>query len=476
MKNVQKFAVKGNVVLCGAGSIGKGCLPLIRRHIDIGGDLIVVEQKKDGRTISEKYGAEYVEKSISEENHKELLGKYLTEGSFLMNMTNDVRSADLIALCSKKKSFYIDTCTEPWLGYYRDPKNQGERSTNYFFRKDLLDLRKQLGSDDITAVACVGANPGLASILVKQALMNISKDVGHSDKEPQTKEEWAQLACDLNIHGIHVAERDFQTMSQKRKKNTFYNTWSVSGFINEGIQPCELGWGTKENWMPPTAKGFTFGSKCAIYLDRPGMMTRVRSWTPLEGPYLGYLITHNESISLSDYFSVKKNGEVVYRPTAFYAYHPSNEAMISLNEFTGRAFQENMEERLMLEEIDDGIDELGVLLYGHKKNAYWFGSRLSIHDTRKRIEEQNATSLQVTSTVLSAMKWAIENPKRGIVEAEDLDYKDILKFVEPYVSPLVGEYTDWTPVKDVPHTYVEPLDPQHPWSFYNCLYNKPNKP
>ena len=33
-------------------------------------------------------------------------------------------------------------------------------------------------------------------------------------------------------------------------------------------------------------------------------------------------------------------------------------------------------------EITGGIDELGVLLYGHEKNALWFGSRLSIEETR----------------------------------------------------------------------------------------------
>jgi homospermidine synthase len=30
------------------------------------------------------------------------------------------------------------------------------------------------------------------------------------------------------------------------------------------------------------------------------------------------------------------------------------------------------------DELVDGVDELGVLLYGHGKNAYWYGSRLSL--------------------------------------------------------------------------------------------------
>ena len=32
--------------------------------------------------------------------------------------------------------------------------------------------------------------------------------------------------------------------------DVFWNTWSVDGFISEGLQPAELGWGTHERWMP----------------------------------------------------------------------------------------------------------------------------------------------------------------------------------------------------------------------------------
>ena len=64
-------------------------------------------------------------------------------------------------------------------------------------------------------------------------------------------------------------------------------------------------------------------------------------------------------------------------------------------------------------EIVDGIDELGVLLYGHGKNAYWYGSQLSIEETRQIAPYQNATGLQVSSAVLAGMVWALENPRPG---------------------------------------------------------------
>jgi homospermidine synthase len=50
-----------------------------------------------------------------------------------------------------------------------------------------------------------------------------------------------------------------------------------------------------------------------------------------------------------------------------------------------------------MDEISSGgIDELGVLLAGHKKNAYWYGSQLTIDEARKLAPHNNATSLQVT--------------------------------------------------------------------------------
>ena len=71
--------------------------------------------------------------------------------------------------------------------------------------------------------------------------------------------------------------------------------------------------------------------------------------------------------------------------------------------------------KILEKEIVTGMDELGVLLYGHAKNAYWYGSQLDIESTRKRAPNQNATALQVTSAVIAGMAWALKNPERGYV-------------------------------------------------------------
>jgi homospermidine synthase len=121
------------------------------------------------------------------------------------------------------------------------------------------------------------------------------------------------------------------------------------------------------------------------------------------------------------------------------------------------------------QEIASGIDELGVLVYGHGKNAYWYGSQLSVEETREIALYQNATGLQVSSAVLAGMVWALENPNAGIVEADEMDYKRCLEVQTPYLGPVKGYYTDWTPLENRPGFFPEDIDESDPWQFRNIL-------
>jgi len=289
-------------------------------------------------------------------------------------------------------------------------------------------------------------------------------------KVPKTREEWARLARKVGIKGIHIAERDTQRAKQPKPMNVFVNTWSVEGFISEGLQPAELGWGTHEKWAPSNVGRHKGGCGAAIYMLQPGANTRVRSWTPTAQAQLGFLVTHNESISIADYFTIKRGRKTIYRPTCHYAYHPCNDAVLSLHEVFGRAGAPPDDVHILDEhEIADGIDELGVLLYGHKKNAYWYGSQLSIDETREVAPYQNATGLQVTSAVLAGMVWALENPKAGIVETDEMDFRRCLEVQLPYLGPVIGTYTDWTPLTGRPGLFPEDIDKRDAWQFRNVL-------
>ncbi|MBN8920933.1 MAG: homospermidine synthase, partial [Rhizobiales bacterium] len=413
--------ISGPVVMIGFGSIGRGTLPLLERHFEFDKSrLSVIDPDPLNKWILDERGIPLIQQHVTKENYVELLTPLLTKGEgqgFCVNLSVDTSSVAIMELCRSLGVLYIDTVNEPWLGFYFD-KNRGpaERS-NYALRGMTLDARRR-NPGGTTAVSTCGANPGMVSFLVKQATLNLARDLNLNVPAPKTRDEWASLMRHAGVKGIHIAERDTQRTRAPKPPNVFLNTWSVEGFISEGLQPSELGWGTHEKWLPETAQHFDDPDAAAIYLMRPGADTRVRTWCPTLGPQYGFLITHNESISIADYFTVFEDGKPVYRPTCHYAYHPADDAVLSWHELFGSGKTQDKLHVLDEDELVDGIDELGVLLYGHGKNAYWFGSQLSLEETRKLAPHQSATGLQVTSAILAGMVWALENPNAGIVEAD----------------------------------------------------------
>ncbi|ACK50123.1 Homospermidine synthase [Methylocella silvestris BL2] len=466
-------AITGPIVLIGFGSIGRGILPLIERHFTFDKSrFTVIDPKDKDRALLDERGIKFIQKPVTRENFVGLLKPLLTEGEgqpFIVNLSVDVSSVAIMRLAHEVGALYVDTVAEPWVGFYTDPRLTLSERSNYALREAVLDLRRAVGPGP-TAVSCCGANPGMVSWFVKQALLNVAADCGIDAGEPTTRAHWAELMRQVGVEGIHIAERDTQRSASPKPMGVFVNTWSVEGFISEGLQPAELGWGTFEKHMPPEGKRHAFGPDCAIYLMHPGAGTRVRSWTPTAKAQHGWLITHNEAISIADYFTVREAGEVVYRPTCHYAYRPADDAVLSLDEMAGQQWVPQTKQHILEEdEIVDGIDELGVLLYGHAKNAYWYGSQLSIEETRRIAPYQNATGMQVSSAVLAAMVWSLEHPRAGIVEADELDFRRCLEIQRPYLGPVIGEYTDWTPLKDRGALFSEDLDTESPWQFKNVI-------
>jgi len=457
----------GRLVMLGCGSIGQGVLPLILRHIDLPRQNIhIVTADSRGSDVAAEYGVAFTVAQLTRDNYRDLLLPLLGPGDFLLNLSVDVSSVALIELCQKLGVLYLDTCIEPWAGGYTDPSLTPSQRSNYALRESALTLAVARQPAP-TAVLTHGANPGLVSHFVKQALLDIAHDTGAEPVVPASRDEWAALAAGLGVKVIHIAERDTQSADLAKRPGEFVNTWSIDGFTGEGCQPAELGWGTHERGWPGDACRHDFGCDAAIYLQRPGAATRVRSWTPLEGPFHGFLITHNESISIADYLSLRENGVIRYRPTAHYAYHPCDDAVLSLHEFAGKNWQLQNQKRLMMREIARGMDELGVLLMGSSRGAYWYGSRLTIEETRRLVPFNNATSLQVTAAVLGGMVWALENPQAGVIEADYLDHQRVLEVARPYLGDVVGVYTDWTPLAGRETLFSEDVDRTDPWQFKN---------
>ena len=461
--------IEGAVVIIGFGSIGQGVLPLIERHfIYDPHNLHVVEPSDEHATFLAQRGVNHIHAGLTPENFREVLTPLLAQGGFCVNLSVDVSSLEVIRLCRELGALYVDTVAEPWAGFYFDLSLDPAQRSNYALREAMrAEARAHPGGP--TAVNCCGANPGMVSWLLKEALLKLAEDTGLSGPPPASRADWARLMQALGVKGVHVAERDTQSGRDAKPIGTFVNTWSVEGFVAESFQPAELGWGSHESWFPPNGHRHATGCKAAIYLDTPGLLTKVHTWTPAAGPQYGYLVTHNEAISIADYYTIGEGDTPEFRPTCHYAYHPCDQSVLSLHEMLGTGKVQDELKILDENEILWGSDELGVLVYGHARNALWYGSRLSIQETRALAPFQNATGLQVTSAVLAGMVWALENPTAGIVETDEMDHVRCLEIQRPYLGRVEAHYTDWTPIATRWAQFAEEIDESDPWQFQNVL-------
>lgn len=466
MQARSKPAFDGRVVIAGFGSVAQGLVPGLFQALGLQPRQVhALSPRGDRHGVGARLGITVQACRLTRDNYEAVLRPLLREGDFLLNLAVDVNSLALIRLCRELGALYLDADNQPWPGEDDASRPPAER-TNYRLREDVLDFRRQHPGGP-TACITQGANPGLVNSMLKVALLEMAKATGLPAEVPQDGPGWGALARALGIKVIHCAERDSQLTPQRRRHGEFVNTWSVEAFVGEGLQPSELGWGTHERHWPVDAHRHGHGSDAAIFLDRPGMGTRVRSWTPLEGPYHGFLVTHAESISIADYLTVREAGQVVYRPTVHYAYHPCEDAVASIHELAGRHWRLQEGKRILRDEISEGRDELGMLLMGNARGVYWYGSRLSVDEARALLPFNNATSLQVVAGIVGAMQWALRNPRRGVVEPDEIDHRVVMETARPWLGEVVGAWDDWTPLKDRSALFPEPKDPEDPWQFLN---------
>ena len=106
-------------------------------------------------------------------------------------------------------ALYIDTVVEPWAGLYFDLSLPPAARTNYAFR-ETVRAEKRANPGGPTAVSCCGANPGMVSWLLKEALLRLAEDTGAPAAAPRDRSGWARLMRELGVRGVHIAERDTQ--------------------------------------------------------------------------------------------------------------------------------------------------------------------------------------------------------------------------------------------------------------------------
>src|SRR4029077_8981677 len=135
-----------------------------------------------------QHNVRFIKQAVTKDNYRELLVPLLTEGGgqgFCVNLSVDTSSVDIMKLTREIGALYVDTVVEPWAGFYFDAKLGPEARSNYALRETLLAARRKRPGG-VTAVSCCGANPGMVSWFVKQALVNVAAGLKLKFSAPKT--------------------------------------------------------------------------------------------------------------------------------------------------------------------------------------------------------------------------------------------------------------------------------------------------
>jgi homospermidine synthase len=97
MSNWTRHATwNGPIVMIGFGSIGRGVLPLILRHIGCDkSQITILDPSTESKHIADKEGVRFVQQGLTKDNYKQVLKPLLTAGpgqGFIVNLSVDVDS------------------------------------------------------------------------------------------------------------------------------------------------------------------------------------------------------------------------------------------------------------------------------------------------------------------------------------------------------------------------------------------------
>ena len=396
---------------------------------------------------------------FNRENFKSIFSEYLEEGDLLIDFADSVGTKDFIEWCANKNIMYLNTGETDW-------------SDNWYniFEENLKknELRNQLKQksnvNKYPIVLQHGNNPGLVSHFVKAGLEYIVKKQfkNHQEYHKLLKEnKFNELAKALDLKEIHVNDNDYQEIKEKFDENKLYSTWSVDSFFFEMLSEATANIGTSEKIdYEKECKNLDFKNGFLefkdIAIDKVG-----KTYYP-KGEFEGFLVPHEETITIAKSLEVKKGEEVIYRPTVIFLYSPCEFAVkylkkAKVNDYLHPDIHKPQDDDISIirgfkypkraeipykENIKRGTEYVGVLLLGDKFEPVWVGNRIKKHflyKDKKSSFWQTPTITPVAMSALAAVCWMIKNKdKGGIYFPDDIkEYREIIHFAEKYISKTI---------------------------------------
>lgn len=441
----------GKIVQFGFGAVGKSFYEKVREEIQFkNNDYFVITANKDEYIPYINLGGIttnfYVYK-VTKENYQEIFSQFLTDGDILIDFADTVGTKDICKWCIDNNIMYLNTGEADW------PDNW----YSIFEENIKKNKLKKECHPKYPIVLQHGNNPGLVSHFVKLGLEYIvNKQFKHNKyyKQLIKDNKFNLLAYELNVKMVHVNDIDLQNIKENFKENKLVSTWCVDSFFFELLSEATQNIGTYETNINKDEcnlldydKGFVEYKKLAVDMPCKTYYSN--------GKFIGYLVPHEETITIANSLEVKNNDKVIYRPSVMFIYSPcflANQYLINSktnleNENIVRNHIYPNEWEIVYEDkIKDGTEYVGVLIIGDNFNPVWIGNRieLSYLYRKKNSYFQTPTITPVAMSALSALCWMIKNKEKGgIYFPDDIkDYKYIVKKAEKYISKTIYKTID----------------------------------
>ena len=361
--------------------------------------------------------------------------------------------------CANNNVMYLNTGETDWDDNWYNILEENLKKNEL---RNQLNQRNNVNKYPI--VLQHGNNPGLVSHFVKAGLEYIvKKQFKNNQNYNKLLEEhkFNELARDLDLKEIHINDNDYQKVKDKFDEKKLYSTWSVDSFFFEMLSEATVNIGTKEKVdYENECKTIDFKNGFLefkdIAIDKVG-----KTYYP-KGKFEGFLVPHEETITIAKSLEVKNGKEVIYRPTVMFLYSPCDFAVKYLKSARVNDYihidinkQQDIENHIIRgfkyperaeiiykEQIKKGTEYVGVLLLGSKFNPVWVGNRIKrgfLYKNKKTSFWQTPTITPVAMSALAASCWMIKNKnKGGIYFPDDInEYKEIIDYAEKYISKTI---------------------------------------
>lgn len=447
----DKKNINCKIYIIGFGSIGRPLLWLLLQLTTLEQKNITVIEMRDRDVFADQFqNVNFLfNVKLTKENYK-LIFKELQQNDLIIDCGYDIGTDDIIKICNKVGASHINSCIQTWFNDSDDDNdnnnNNNDNASLYHLHKKLETVNDNIKNKNFNCIVSMGCNPGNVSLWVKKGVYKIAESM--NIKKVYKEDEINKLAQKIDIHVIHVSEKDTQIVHEPKKINEYCNTWSGTreSYYGEALSYVELSWGTHENDIKKDFmdEDITYVGNDFLILNKMGAYTYAQSWIPYVNKYIGNVICHDESYTIGKNLTIKNKKNIVYKPSVYYVYHPCNEASNSIYELKERNEKYQDKFRLLTNEIISGRDLLGLTYYLGNGSIYWIGSTLSIDETRELFSHQldsiiNATILQVVAGYITGIFYlydlSAENKKIGLIVPDKIP----LEYMK-YQLPFLGDF------------------------------------